>query len=357
MIFRRMPGAGPGLFHLILLASLCAGSGCVRDSRAAVVDDPRPDGIPERRIAFVDWTRGFRVGGAAEDTVLQSALVAAVGPAGVTVLDHFAKRVEHFDHSGRLLWTFGQQGRGPDEFTDPRDLKTDAAGRVWVMDRANRRITVLAVDGTPVLRIPLDKIGHSPVSIIPLPGDEAYVLTPNRQAPLVRVAADGSVLDRRALPWARYGEFDFMATQSITAADARSGRWAAAFQVGDGFFTFNGREPRGGRHRFVEPITFPEISKQTVGNRTVTKAVKRPTFAAMSVTLSPERLYVLFSGSTGNADRVVDSYSLADGSYVESFLLPEKVESITWNQGGLYVIYNDPFPSMVSLRPQGRTLP
>ncbi len=358
MISRPTSAAGAARIRVLAVASLCAvAAGCVRDSRAAVADDPRPDGIPERKIAFVDWTTAFRVGGAAEDTVLQSVLQTAVGPGGVSVIDHFAKRVEHFDHSGRLAWTYGQEGQGPDEFRNPRDLKVDAEGRVWVMDPANARITVLGTDGKAVLRVPLHQVGRTPVGLVPLPGNEVYVLVPDPEAPLVRLAADGKVLERRSFPWPRYGEFNYLATQSITAAEPRSGRWAAAFQVGDGFFTFDGREPRGGRHRFVEPITFPQVIQEQVDGRTISRSAQRPTFAALSVTLSPERMYVLFGGASGNANRVVDSYSLADGSYVESLLLPNKVESITWNDGGLYVVQNDPFPQLASLRPQGRALP
>lgn len=362
MISRPIAAAGSIWGRVLAVAFLCAGaSGCVRDSRASVVDDPRPGGLPERKLVFMDWSTSFRVGGAAEDTVLQSALQPAVGPGGVSVIDHLARRVEHFDHSGNLLWTYGQEGQGPDEFRDPRDLKVDGQGRAWVMDRRNQRVTVLGQDGKPILRIPLQQLAGMAVSIIPLPRDEMYVLTSNPETPLVRITADGKVLERRSFPWPRYGEFNFVATQSITATEPRSGRWAAAFQVGDGFFTFDGAEPKGGRHRFVEPITFPEVVQQRDGNstmsRTVSRSVRRPTFAALSVTLSPERLYVLFGGSSGNANRVVDSYSLRDGSYVESFLLPHKAEAITWSDGGLYVIHNDPFPALASLRPQGRALP
>lgn len=346
-----------GLCRLSVLALAAAAWGCVSDSRAAVRDDPRPEGLPERKLVFVDWTTDFKVGGAAEDTILQSAIQPVAGPDGVSVIDHFAHRVEHFDATGKLLWTYGQEGEGPDEFSNPRDLKVDAAGRLWVMDQGNARVTVLGRDGKAVLRVPLHEVGRTPVGFVPLAGDEAYVLVPDPQAPLVRVSAEGKVLERRSFPWKRYGEFAFLATQSIVTSEPGSGRWAAAFQVGDGFFTFNGLEPRGGRHRFVEPVTFPEIVQERTKGRTVTRAARRPTFAAMSVTTSPERLYVLFAGTSGNANRIVDSYSLADGGYVESYLLPEKVQSIAWNDGGLYVIQDDPFPALASLRPQGRTLP
>lgn len=358
MTYRSTSRAGALRLRLLAVACLgAAASGCVRDSRAAVVDDPRPRGLPERSLTFVDWTTAFQVGGAAEDTVLQSARQPAVGPHGVSVIDHFAKRVEHFDHAGRLAWTYGQEGQGPDEFRDPRDIKVDADGRVWVLDTRNSRLTVLGKDGSPVLRIPLHQVGRTPVGFVPLAGDEAYIMVPDPQAPLVRVAADGRVLERRSFPWPRYGEFSFLATQFITAAEPASGRWVAAFSVGDGFFTFEASEPRGGRHRFVEPITFPQVIQERDGERTITRTAERPTFAAMSVTVSPERLYVLFAGTSGNANRVVDSYSLADGRYVESFLLPGTVDSITWSDGGLYVVHNDPFPALALLRPEGPALP
>lgn len=148
-----------------------------------------------------------------------------------------------------------------------------------------------------------------------------------------------------------------LATQLEVSADPRSRAWYAVFRLGDGFYRFEGGAWSGQGGRFIEPIAFPAPVVTRSGNRTTTRFLSRPPAAAKSVTRSPERLYVLFGGSTDQQGRLVDSYSRESGKYLTSYLLPENAVSITWHDGGLYVLQENPFPEIDFLSPSASPLP
>jgi DNA-binding beta-propeller fold protein YncE len=56
-------------------------------------------------------------------------------------------RIVKFTKDGRFIRTWGQKGAGPGEFNIPHSLALDAAGRLFVADRANNRIQIFDQDG------------------------------------------------------------------------------------------------------------------------------------------------------------------------------------------------------------------
>ena len=57
-------------------------------------------------------------------------------------------RVHQFDSSGRLINSWGQPGKGgPGEFHLVHSLLVDPDGRVYVCDRANRRVQIFSAEG------------------------------------------------------------------------------------------------------------------------------------------------------------------------------------------------------------------
>lgn len=324
---------------------------------------PEAPGRPPagRSIAETEWRTVFRVGGSLQDTLLlQPARIAASG-AGVSLADLHGGRVLRFDPEGRLLWSFGRKGGGPDEIAHPRDLKLDREGRTWLLDVGNGRLVVLSPDGRPVRRVPLDAVGHLADDLVPLSGGDALLVVLDGRRPLVRLAPDGRVLERMPFPWSGYARLHPMSAQVVLGNDPASGRWAAAFSMGDGFFAFDASGRLAYRGRFVEPIGFPEVVEHRSGSRLgATESVTTladPDFAAASVTLSARRVYVLFRGRTEHRGRIVDAYDLADGGYLESLLLPRPVAQIAYGGGNLYATFNDPLPTLVAWRPEGRELP
>jgi DNA-binding beta-propeller fold protein YncE len=78
----------------------------------------------------------------------------AFGKDGVVyVADGYGNsRIVKFDRSGRFLKAWGHFGSGPGEFNLPHSVAVDAAGRVYVGDRENRRIQIFDAEGK-LLRI------------------------------------------------------------------------------------------------------------------------------------------------------------------------------------------------------------
>jgi len=56
-------------------------------------------------------------------------------------------RVRKFSKDGKLIATWGQFGKGPDDFDQPHALAMDSRGRLFVGDRGNNRIKILDQDG------------------------------------------------------------------------------------------------------------------------------------------------------------------------------------------------------------------
>ncbi|HEX4986585.1 MAG TPA: peptidyl-alpha-hydroxyglycine alpha-amidating lyase family protein [Burkholderiales bacterium] len=56
-------------------------------------------------------------------------------------------RISVFSKDGKFLRSFGRWGTGPGEFKTPHDIAMDAQGRLFVADRGNMRVQILAQDG------------------------------------------------------------------------------------------------------------------------------------------------------------------------------------------------------------------
>lgn len=73
----------------------------------------------------------------------------AVDPAGfVYVADSGNHRIQKFDPAGNHLLTWGGQGNAPGQFQEPWGLAVDDQGQVYVTDTWNHRIQVFDGDGT-----------------------------------------------------------------------------------------------------------------------------------------------------------------------------------------------------------------
>jgi hypothetical protein len=172
---------------------------------------------------------------------------------------------------------------------------------------------------------------------------------------LIYLDSAGSRSSARPFPWSGFTRLEYLATQLVSANNA-TGDWVMGFRMGDGFFSYT-REAQGRRGWFVEHVPFPEVVVEKSGNTTSWRHKVRPIDAAKAVTVSPERIYVLFGGTSRNRGRLVDSYSLRSGAYAGSYLLPKRATEIAWHDGGLYTLANRPYPELAYWRPEGARLP
>jgi len=65
-------------------------------------------------------------------------------------------RVAKVDKDGNWVKSFGEPGKGPGQFNTVHSIAADATGKIYVADRANRRIQVFNGDGTLLNQIKFD---------------------------------------------------------------------------------------------------------------------------------------------------------------------------------------------------------
>lgn len=343
----RRPPRTAGLALVLALAAACGGDDAATTGR--------PDDVPGRRLLSARWDTLFRVGGGADDSVFAAATRIGADASGVSLADGYAGRVVRVDRRGRVRWSFGRRGGGPDEFRAPRDIAVDNRGRTWVLDVANARITVLDAAGRPAFRVPLGRLERRVDALAPLPGDRAALFALDPDAPFVVVGRDGEPEARRPFPWPGLERLSVLATQMKLASAGGDGGWAAAFSFGDGFQIFDADGAPRARGWFPEEVPFPRVEVRTsgpgIGRKQRVSRIERPRKAAAAVTMSEERLYVLFGGTGPGAGRWVDSYSTRDGSYAGSYLLPRPVKGVAHGDGVFYVAYDGPYPTLAAWRP------
>jgi hypothetical protein len=66
------------------------------------------------------------------------------------VTDSKLKRIQAFDLSGTFLGSWGAKGQGPYQFSSPSGITHDSAGRLYVADAENDRISVFDPARSPV---------------------------------------------------------------------------------------------------------------------------------------------------------------------------------------------------------------
>lgn len=69
------------------------------------------------------------------------------GEGRIYVADRHAREIRVFDSDGRHLFSFGREGGGPGEFTDPDDLRIAPSGEVIVRDQRGSRFSVFSPGG------------------------------------------------------------------------------------------------------------------------------------------------------------------------------------------------------------------
>jgi hypothetical protein len=333
---------------VLAVAAACSG-GLPGDDSAA---PPQPG---RRTLIDHRWQELFHVGGVVQDTLLQAPDGLAADAGGVYVADPVAGRVLRFAADGRLVFSAGRRGGGPDEFRSIRDLGVDGRGRVWVLDRSNARVTVLDPSGATIARVPLEGPARSADQLVPLAsGREAVLAVYDRERPFARVALDGRIEERFGLPWPGFSGLEPLASQLVVAGGGGD-RWAAAFGLGDGFFVREAGRWSGGRVRYVERTPFPRVETRgklsPEGSGRVEERIAGedgPVFAAISASLVGDRLVALFGGRSAERGRLLDVYALPDGRYRGSLVLPDRFERVSLAGDRLYGLVARPVPRLVA---------
>lgn len=123
----------------------------------------------------------------------------AFGPDGdVYVADGYGNsRIVRLSPTGRFLGDWGRRGRRPGQFRTPHSIAVDAQGRVFVADRANRRVQVFSREGRFLAQWPA---GGEPWGLFITPGQELYLADGNSKE--IRVY---DLEGRQLAAWGRSG--------------------------------------------------------------------------------------------------------------------------------------------------------
>lgn len=92
------------------------------------------------RVQVFDRAGGFRY---ALTDLFRAKGIAVDSEGHIYVGDGITNRVQVFDEQGRLLYYFGGQGRGAEQFQMVDGLAIDPSDRIYVVDSFNRRMQVL----------------------------------------------------------------------------------------------------------------------------------------------------------------------------------------------------------------------
>ena len=307
----RRPGpaalaaVGPAaLAGIAAAAALACGGDVGRDTSPAKTPESAPRTNPPSERTWVEpgWSLLWRVGGTETDTLLYNPVYLAADTAGLYVYDAGRYAVVRFDLDGRLLWMYGHRGKDPDGFSVVRDIKVDGAGRAWILDPKNARITVLTPHGTVERRITGEQVALAD-KLAPLPDGRAVLFVIRRDRPLVFLD-DGRPVGAADVPWRGFRDLSPLAGQmTLSGADA-AGTFAVAFTLGDGFFVFRDTVPRPYHGAFIEHVPFPETVREEAGeNVRVEQLPTRPVSSANSLWIAGGRVYVHFGGRAPFATR------------------------------------------------------
>lgn len=102
-------------------------------------------------------------------------------------------RVVKFSKEGKFIKCWGTKGVGPGELDVPHNIAMDSKGRLYVADRANKRIQVFDQDGNY-----LDQMAQfgAPAGIFITKNDMLYVVAGAPENRLTIGTTDGKVIDR-----------------------------------------------------------------------------------------------------------------------------------------------------------------
>jgi hypothetical protein len=197
---------------------------------------------PPAKAAVVDLTLGAVEGGGPE---VFGRIGGLIGDAQgrIFVIDVQASEVRVFDSAGGHLFTFGREGAGPGEMTQPCCIAWGPDGLLWVRDGSNHRYSAFRVTDAGADFVTSREMAHSDVNFLAsltFADDGALVDVGHRfdetvqNVQLVRhhLGADGSVLRTEPAP---------------TPEPTEIGRYAVTKSTADGPATFFFHQPFGPR--------------------------------------------------------------------------------------------------------------
>lgn len=340
----------------LALPALLAGLSCTAFDEEVQTDPPElwsdEDAVAERTFLPAVMDSLWSIGGTAADTLLLNPFWLSAGAEGVTLWDEGRKAVVRISAEGEPLWTFGREGGGPGEFRTVRGVAHLPGGGVAVVDNVNERLTIIDREGRLAGETNLS--GMAPESVASLYDGGLVVLTGSDDPAFLVADENGVVVDSMGFPSRPYRDLSPMARQGrVVGAGAG---WVFGFTVGNGWWRMGGDRDAEG-FPYAEHADFPGIEttvrEAVVDGRTVTTRSTRTTESvstARGFGVRGDTLFVHYHGETNARGYLLDLFSLADGSYLGSVLLPAWARSVAVGPDAIYTLAADPFPVLTAFR-------
>ena len=253
---------------------------------------------------------------------------------------------------GEVLWTFGREGGGPGEFRTVRGIAQLPSGGAAVVDNVNERLTIIDRDGQLAGETNLS--GMAPEAVASLYDGNLVVLTRLAEPAFLVSDEKGVVVDSVDFPSRPYRDLPPMARQGRVIGTGEG--WVFGFTTGNGWWRMGGDRAAQG-FPYAEHADFPGIEtsvrEETIDGQRVTTRRTRTTvsvFTAMDFGVRGDTLFVHYYGQSDYRGYLLDLFSLADGSYLGSVLLPRWARSLAVGSDALYLLAADPFPVLTAFR-------
>jgi hypothetical protein len=166
--------------------------------------------------------------------------------------------------------------------------------------------------------------------------DRPIIISSLSSSFLTALDHSGRPTGKRALPISALKELPDFA-RSVVAASNGGNVWAIAFPYGNVLLVYEGLELRCSG-KLVTGVEFP------------TGPVQTPTFSVSAIALRDTTVVVLANGGGEFRLRHVDSYSLSDCHYIESWELPRKMSAMAVNDDTFVFEFEDSTPVIIGLK-------
>ena len=310
------------------------------------------DVVAERTFLPAEMDSLWSIGGAAADTLLLNPYWLSAGAEGVTLWDGGRNAVIRISAEGEVLWTFGREGGGPGEFRTVRGIAQLPGGRAAVVDNVNERLTIIDRDGRLASETNLS--GIAPESVASLNDGSLVMLTRLDDPAFLLSDENGTVVDSMDFPSPAYPALTLIARQGRVVGAGEE--WAFGFTVGNGWWRMGGNRAAEG-FPYAEHADFPglvtTVREAVVDGRVATvrstQAAERVS-TALDFGVRGDTLFVHYYGETEYRGYLLDLFSLAEGSYFGSVLLPERARYVAMGPDAIYTLRSDPFPVLTAYR-------
>lgn len=252
--------------------------------------------------------------------------------------------------TGDVVWQKGQRGQGPGEFANPMDVVVGKADSVWVLDPANRRISVFGPDGSQGRTIRADQESYHRFA---LSRDGFYAARSDVQLGLVaKLAPDLALVGDMGVPtWVP--ELTYFSSELRMGADADGSLVVVAFRY-TGRILLNDRDKKNLRE--VVAVATADEPEEIVltppGGGVARRLAPNTRSLVREVAVDGNDVYVLSFSESDEDDWIsnaVDVYA-ADTGYRHSLRLNRPASGIAVRNGRIVLLETDLLPRITEIQ-------